>query len=126
MRQVAREGGNRKKKVRYWTITKIVQIYLFQAGVGSCYIVIATVNVRSHRLVEYIYKVYIILDNIECVAIVTQHIDRYQLLEDSIFELALVQSQNISKYGPKVNFKISHILKSSMLIDSLSSLKDLM
>ena len=40
-------------------------------------------------------------------AYVTQHIERYQLLENQ-FRVLGVQSQNISKYGRKVDFEISH------------------
>ena len=42
---------------------------------------------------------------------VTQHIEKYQS-ENLIFEM---QSQNISKYDDMVEFKISHMLESSIL-----------
>ncbi len=45
---------------------------------------------------------------------VTQHIERYQLSADWILSYEM-QSQNISKYSPKVNFEISHTLQSSIL-----------
>ncbi len=46
---------------------------------------------------------------------VTQHIEWYQLSKDLILSYE-VQSENISKCGSNVNFKISHIFESSTLI----------
>ena len=44
------------------------------------------------------------------------YIERYQLSEDWILSYGDTNlSQNISKYSPKVNYEISHILKSSIL-----------
>ncbi len=61
--------------------------------------------------------------NVFMILYMTPHIKRYQLSENMIFSYG-VQSKNISKFGPKVDFEISHIWNLQCLLSKL--LKDFM